>query len=65
MSKPLFRLQLTAAQVRLLAELLTKVAVSVQDATSMGGLYAQVRAGQKHYGIGEAPPASPPAAPPP
>lgn len=59
MSKPLFRLNLTAAQVRLLHELTQKVSVTAQDATSMGGIYSQVQAARKYYGLEDAPAAAP------
>ena len=65
MSKPPFRLNLTAAHAKLLEELLSKCAVGAQDAAELGSLYAQVVQARKHYGlVGYEPPAQQSAPPP-
>jgi len=62
MSKPLFRLNLTAGQTRLLMQLLARSVVTAAEAAELGALYAQVKQAQKHWGLDDEPlPAPPPA----
>jgi len=51
MSKPLFRIDVTAEQTELLFELLSRAAVNAPKAASLGGLWTQVFKGAKYYGI--------------
>lgn len=61
MSKPLFRLNLTAAQTVLLAELVSKVAVPAAQAGALAGIFDQIQAAKKYWGCSDISPLPPPA----
>jgi len=64
MSKPLFRIDVTAEQAELLHELLSRSMAPVQKAQALGGLWVQVKKAAKHYGVEPKPaPIVPPSPP--
>jgi hypothetical protein len=62
MSKPLFRMNITATQASLLNELISKVAVSADKAGAMAGIFDQVQAAKKYWGVVDPAPPAPPTA---